>query len=202
MQSVRFSPDGDLLAIAVSEGTTDPDKKLFIVNWKNGKTVGVAKMQFEPWALAWSPDSHLLAVGLENGTIHIQDRNDWSHEVKVLGDQEVIRDLMFSKSGRLLLSGGADGTTRIWETTTWAELSRLRLPAVVLGVAFAPDEKTLAASFNQMVQIDLVHSQDLIDDACSRVTRPLTDEEWKQYLGSEPFRQTCADLHDVRRFVQ
>ncbi len=36
--------------------------------------------------------------------------------------------------------------------------------------------------------------QDLIDLACSRLTRNLTKEEWKQYLPDEPYRKTCPNL--------
>jgi hypothetical protein len=36
--------------------------------------------------------------------------------------------------------------------------------------------------------------QDLIDLACSRLTRNLTKEEWKQYLPDEVYRKTCPNL--------
>jgi len=41
----------------------------------------------------------------------------------------------------------------------------------------------------------LLRPQDLIDDACSRLTRNLTVGEWRQYVGAEiPYRKTCANL--------
>jgi hypothetical protein len=36
--------------------------------------------------------------------------------------------------------------------------------------------------------------KDLIDEACARLTRNLTPEEWRQYLGDEPYRKTCPNL--------
>jgi hypothetical protein len=37
--------------------------------------------------------------------------------------------------------------------------------------------------------------QDLIDDACERITRNLTRAEWSQYLGdSTPYEATCPKL--------
>ena len=36
--------------------------------------------------------------------------------------------------------------------------------------------------------------EDLIDLACSRLTRNLAQAEWAQYLGDEPYRKTCENL--------
>src|SRR5713101_3098114 len=35
---------------------------------------------------------------------------------------------------------------------------------------------------------------DLIEQACSGLTRNLTSEEWKQYLGDTPRQRTCPNL--------
>jgi hypothetical protein len=40
-------------------------------------------------------------------------------------------------------------------------------------------------------------TQDLIELACLRLTRNLTQEEWKQYLPGEPYRKTCPDLPGI-----
>jgi hypothetical protein len=40
----------------------------------------------------------------------------------------------------------------------------------------------------------LVWPEDLIAEACARLTRNLTQEEWERYLGDEPYRKTCPDL--------
>jgi WD40 repeat protein len=134
-----------------------------------------------------------MAVGLDDGTIHILKVGEWGRAAASLGNQDVIRSLAFSPSGNLLASGGWDGSARIWETAKWTEISRLRLPSVVLGLAFTPDETRFAAAFNQMVYVDLVHSDDLIREACAHVTRPLRAEEWHLFLPSESPRPTCAD---------
>jgi len=34
----------------------------------------------------------------------------------------------------------------------------------------------------------------LIEAACKRVSRNLTAEEWRNYLGDEPYRKTCPSL--------
>ena len=34
----------------------------------------------------------------------------------------------------------------------------------------------------------------LILEACARLTRNLTRDEWRQHLGDEPYRKTCSNL--------
>jgi hypothetical protein len=36
----------------------------------------------------------------------------------------------------------------------------------------------------------------LIAEACARLPRNLTVEEWQRFLGDEPFRTTCPSLHE------
>jgi len=40
----------------------------------------------------------------------------------------------------------------------------------------------------------LLRPDDLIADACSRLKQNLTAQQWKQYLGDEPYRKTCPNL--------
>jgi hypothetical protein len=65
----------------------------------------------------------------------------------------------------------------------------------VTSVAFTPDGKALVtAGDDGVVQVSLWHPQDLLDEACARLTHNLTPEEWRQYLGDEPYRETCPNL--------
>jgi hypothetical protein len=40
-----------------------------------------------------------------------------------------------------------------------------------------------------------VDTADRIADACSKLDRNLTHEEWTTYLGNRPYRQTCQQLN-------
>ena len=39
-----------------------------------------------------------------------------------------------------------------------------------------------------------VNSEDLISEACSRISRNLTEIEWRQYIGNQPYQKTCPNL--------
>jgi hypothetical protein len=61
-------------------------------------------------------------------------------------------------------------------------------------VAFSPDGRHFASAGGSTVRVCPWQPDHLVAEACARVTRNLSQEEWTQYLGDEPYRQTCPDL--------
>ena len=74
-----------------------------------------------------------------------------------------------------------------------AERGREGLPAQPLNAGVQALSQTAAYVVNHPATYRW-HRQDLIDLACSRLTRNLTKAEWKQYLPGEPYRKTCSNL--------
>jgi WD40 repeat protein len=105
-----------------------------------------------------------------------------------------VRMVAFSKNGKLLATAGNDKTARVWEVSSGQEVTRVKHEGAVYAVAFGPDDKYLAtASSDNTDRVSLLRPKDLITEACSRLTRNLTREEWKRYLGNGPYRPTCPN---------
>jgi WD40 repeat protein len=113
----------------------------------------------------------------------------------MIGHQDWVYAVAFSPNSQWLATASLDKTARVWEVTTGQEVARMVHENALGSVAFSPDERWLVtAGQDGMVRVWLWRSEDLISEACARLTRNLTPEEWQQYLPGEPYRKTCPDL--------
>jgi WD40 repeat protein len=95
-----------------------------------------------------------------------------------------------------LASASGDGTVILWDVDSRRPL--VTLPGhqdAVLSVAFSPDGKRLAsASADNNVILWNLDLKDLKAEACRIANRNLTCDEWRSYLGEEPYHKTCRAL--------
>jgi tetratricopeptide (TPR) repeat protein len=89
----------------------------------------------------------------------------------------------FSPDGKRVLTGSDDGTARVWDAQTGAEIARLLHEDEVNAVAFSPDGKwVLTGSRDDTARVWWIHSEDLVRSLCQRLNRNLTAEEWLSYM--------------------
>ena len=135
--------------------------------------------------VALSPDGRLVVSG--------------SRVWETVTGREVARlthapyDAAFSPDGRYVVSGSWDTTARVWEADTRREVARMTHDGEVLAVAFSPDgQYVVSGSENGTARVWWWRPEDLIAEACRRLPRNLTREEWQRYVGPEvPYHATC-----------
>jgi WD40 repeat protein/basic membrane lipoprotein Med (substrate-binding protein (PBP1-ABC) superfamily)/DNA-binding SARP family transcriptional activator len=164
-----FSPDGELLAVGVSEGGT-------VQVWN--PTTGVEIFTLEPgkdkeWELpgdgvrsegghtgevestTYSPDGKILATASLDGTVKLWNTRSGDLLRTLLVDQNGAYDLAFSPDGRWLAAVGSV-RLKVWETSTWEETISLTAGAGLAQLTtldFSPDSKRIAVGWSTGVVV-------------------------------------------------
>ena len=145
-------------------------------------------------AVVFSPDGQHLATASRDATARVWEVSN-GREVARLRHDDTVVAVVFSPNGQYLATASQDATARVWATSSGQEVARLAHQQFVHAVAFSPDGRYVAtASDDHTVGVWDVRPQDVLAAACTRLTRNLTPEEWRQYVGEEPYRKTCANL--------
>lgn len=203
--SVAWSPDARRLATAsLDHGTKIWDartgKELLSLGGGFSAQTGFSGGGV---GVAWSPDGKRLVAGSAGQTATVWDAMS-GKALSTLHSSAIVISVAWNPDGKSLATGSEDGIAYLWDAENANNLARLSCGKRVNGVAFSPDGKRLAAASednttrvfytaaNQNVN---EQPEALIYLACSLVTRNLTEEEWRRYLGNEPYRNTCPNVH-------
>lgn len=199
-----FSRDGRWLVTRID------DNDLAVIETASGRRLRtVTALDTDPPVVDLSPDGRFLAAA-EGADIKVwelprpssagqEPMGDGPHQ-RIHGTGDKISDLLFSPDSEHLALRRLDQTIEVWSLATRATKVAIRPETWFSELRFTPDGKHLVASRPQvpgtgaLTEMLLWRSQDLIDEACHRIRRNLTPEEWNQYLPGEPYRPTCPNL--------
>jgi WD40 repeat protein/DNA-binding SARP family transcriptional activator/class 3 adenylate cyclase len=147
-----LSPDGKLLAV-VSHELAAADGAVFDVRtgeeaFRLSAPNCCSESGFR--AVSWSPDGRYVAAGSEDAT-HVWDAETERLRHTLLGQNGYVPGVAWSPDSSRLVTGGSDGTARVWEIRGTGVRELWSLPAQetskwILGVAFSPDGTRVMAS--------------------------------------------------------
>jgi len=133
-----------------------------------------------------------VVSGSDDNTARVWEATS-GREVARLTHGDRVSAVAFSPDGRYVVSGSRDATVRVWEATSGREVARLTHGDRVFDVAFSPDGRfVVSGSWDGTARVWWWRPEDLIAEACRRLPRNLTREEWQRYVGPEvPYHATC-----------
>jgi WD40 repeat protein/DNA-binding SARP family transcriptional activator/tRNA A-37 threonylcarbamoyl transferase component Bud32 len=186
LHAARFSQDGSLVA-TVTESDVSRWNRVTIWDWARGevaRTIEVERTIDVVYGVAFDPSGPRIAISGSGGVAEIWDVKSGRRVAFLQGPAGGAADLAFSPDGSRVAVANADGTVRLFAADTGAQQLVLRGSGCsVSEVDFSPDGTKLAsASPCDGARIWALDIDDLIEIARREVSRPLTDEECRQYL--------------------
>jgi WD40 repeat protein len=191
VQSFAFNNSGDWLAVGIGQTVQ-------VVDILTGGEVDTIETGDFVRDLSFDPKGTLLAVACGDlfggsGKAQIWKLSGAKKIVEMVHEQAVWKSVFSPRGDWLLTVSGQE--VRVWDVQRGTQLARISSPNISEAVFFSRN-----GSWIKMVAADgkvhewPVRPHDLIVESCTRLTRNLTCEEWRQYLGSESYRATCPDL--------
>ena len=185
--SLLFTLDGKRLA------TVADDFTVHVWDVESGREVAQLSQKFGVTAVAFSPDGRRLAIAGIDKTSRLWDIATGA-TLRLVQEGTVLA-LAFSVDGRWLVTGSADATARIWDVESGKEMARISRRDMIGAVTFTADGRGVELlEDGGHLSTGLWRIEDLIAQTCQRLRRNLSRQEWEQYLGDEPYRETCPGV--------
>ena len=178
LTDVAFAADDLHLATASADGTAR------IWDLRSGKPIRVLEGHTASvTALAFSPDGQSLATVSEDNQAIMWKAKTWRQMFTFGGHNAILMAVVFSPDSTRVATAGMDRLVKVWDRSTGEELLELGGHTQgIRGLAFSRDGKLLAsASEDRTVRMHLLQIGDLLALAKTRVHRPLTMQELKQF---------------------
>jgi WD40 repeat protein/DNA-binding SARP family transcriptional activator len=184
--SIAISPDGRLIAMSRWRlSRADPAiTDITVWDWRADEIVATIQRDETAATVAFDPTGTRVVASSYAGRDDVDVWDVTSGERLASLAASGGAGVAVSPDGATIATGHTDGLVRLWDAETG--LQRLELPSrggAVARVVFSPDGSRLASiSADGLVRVWAVDLDDLVAIAEDRITRPLSDDECRQYL--------------------
>jgi WD40 repeat protein len=190
---VELAPEARVLSLSATGRYLAAVEKggLLVVEIKPSPTVQHFKQTAVISSLAFSPDDRYIAATGKKGNIYIFERKT-GHLAAVIV-QSTVSAMAFENESKYLATGGSESALRVFECATGREVWRVGQEGRIAAVAFTLDGKEIVTVAEDGVIRRI--QRDSVQNACGRVSRNLTMDEWQHYIGpNAPYRRTCPTV--------
>ena len=178
-QILTYSKDG---TARVWDGTTG-DTLLVLDGHPDGATVA-----------RWNTDeTRILTAGID-GVAKLWDAKTGELLQTFSGHTAPIWDAAWNRDESQIATVGEEGLLLIWDARTGARRVAIQDNRALQTMRWNENEDRILAVGIQGVRQYYTRLEDMIAVGCRRVTRNLTEAEWAQFFGEEPYQATCPDL--------
>ena len=188
------SPDRTRLAVTtVNRGVPG---EIIVLEIETGARLWTRSGDMDVTIPAWSPDSQTLAFGSwQDGALTLRSASTGRRLLEpVKANVGFVLTVGFTPDGRTVVTGGTDGTVRLWDSATLKQIGSNLLhddnvPALAMVVG--RDELDVVSSVGKLYRWDL-DPRRWAEQACLVANRTLTRSEWRTFLPELPYDPACV----------
>lgn len=151
IKQIDFSPDGQLIATASTDGTA----KLWKLDGKCQQTLCCYDSK-DIYDVKFSPHGKVIATAGADGIIQLwtSDQNQWKPYITFKGHTGIVNSLSFSPVGNKIATTGLDSTIKLWNLKGKPLRNIIdKNPEVIQMLAFSSEGSMLASATNKTVKL-------------------------------------------------
>jgi WD40 repeat protein len=187
---LRAANEGRLLAFESSK----PPSEFFIDIWSVADKARVVRIPLpaELNRLAFNPAGTVLFTA-QGENLQAWDIPSGKRRFSLAASGDI--DLIVPDPSSAAFATLTRGRLTVWHAVTGARLAQLPDAGYLHAAAFSPDGRyLLTGNDDRSAALWLWRSGDLRDQACARLTRNLSHDEWQRWFPKQPYRQICPNL--------
>ena len=193
--SVDISANGHYLAGISEDGN--------VIAWNPevlSDTFRIRTTEKDIKAIRFKPDENVLALGDVNGNVELWDLNTRTKISGVKAHTAQVNDIRFNPSLNQMATASNDKTLKIFNIKDMTDLTEPPITftdndGFVVTIQFSPDGELIISGGYQGPDNLIsrpVHTDNLVKDICTLVSRNMTQDEWNTYVARDiPLEQTC-----------
>lgn len=192
--TVVFSPDGKYVA------TESLDAVAWLWDAKEGRELLRQPHLDHVRTLAFSPDGQALAIA-SGGSDAVIWSVETRQELLRLTQEDGVAFLQYSADGRHLMTVSGKGSVHIFHADSGREFASVLEDSALEAALLTPNSQHVVSARENRgdgkVSFSLYAwwAEDLVAQACARLSRNLSQDEWHKYVGEqEPYLKTCVAL--------
>jgi WD40 repeat protein len=186
---LRSAGEGRLLAFE-----TNKPNEFFIDIWSVASKARVSRIPLpaELTRLAFNPSGTILFTA-QGENLQAWDIPSGKRRFSLTASGDI--DQIIPDPSSASFATITHGHLTVWDAVTGARLAQLPDAGYLRVAAFSPDGRYLLAGYDERsAALWLWRSGDLRDQACARLTRNLSHDEWKRWFPNQRYRLICPDL--------
>ncbi|XP_068103463.1 WD repeat-containing protein 36 [Hyperolius riggenbachi] len=143
--------DGSIRGVAV-DGlnqitiTVGGDRMIKFWKFKSKELIQTSDLNFSPTAILLHRESGMLAVALDDFSIHVFDTETRKLVRRFVGHNAKINDMTYSPDGRWLMTASMDCTIKVWDFPSGCLIDCFLLDSAVVSLTMSPTGDFLATA--------------------------------------------------------